>query len=211
MPNFLAILEELKLPSPFLYAISDRHQFPNWSISHYLDSLMATSATAVQWREKGLSPAQNRLLIREATRLARKRGKLLLINSFWELAAREGADGAHLTSDQNLSAELRRWRQGRRFLVGKSVHSVAEALRAERQGFDYVQLGPVFEPLSKATDRRPIGLAALREAAQMLFIPVVAVGGIDEDRLKDVFSTQVIAAAGISFAKRQMERQAGAG
>ncbi len=207
MRNFHAILEELKLPSPFLYAISDRRQFPDWSTSHYLDLLMATSATAVQWREKDLPQTENQLLIRKGSHLARKRGKLFLVNSFWELAAREGADGAHLTSYQPLPAELRRWRQGRNFLVGKSVHSVAEALQAERQGFDYVQLGPVFEPLSKESDRQPIGLAGLREAAQMLFVPVVAVGGIDEDRLSDVFSTQVIAAAGISWTKHEIERQ----
>ena len=51
-----------------------------------------------------------------------------------------------------------------RFLIGKSVHSVGEAIAAAADGADYLLLGPVFAPISKPSGTEPIGLSALAEA-----------------------------------------------
>ena len=89
--------------------------------------------------------------------------------------------------------------------LGKSAHSVREAEAAETEGADYLLLGPIFEPISKETSFQPLGLAALREASQMLYIPVFALGGMDECTLPDVVKTSAAGAAGISWLRREVE------
>ena len=104
-------------------------------------------------------------------------------------------------------AVQRRRESGRKdFLVGKSVHSVAEAVRAESEGVDYVLLSPIFTPISKQSHLRVLGWSGLREAVQMLYIPVIALGGLDESTQPEVFSTNALGAAGISWLKREIEQ-----
>ena len=141
-------------------------------------------------------------------KLAQRTGKLFVVNSNLRLALQEGAHGAHLTSEQDLT-QARRLRQslcgdGMPFLLGKSVHGVSEAVEAESQGADYIFLGPIFDPISKQSPQEPLGLASLREAAQMLLTPVFALGGLDSDRLPDLQKTNAIGYAGIGWAIREM-------
>lgn len=215
MPDFNDILEGRDIATPFLYAVSDRRAFPRLSPSTYLGLLMQCSAPVVQLREKDLGAGEATALVREATRLARQAGKLLLINSWLQEGLGQRADGCHLTSSQSLEAALEvRAREGLedRFLLGQSVHSVREAIRAESLGADYVMLGPIFEPLSKQTPFRPLGVSGLREAAQMLSIPVVAIGGIERSNVGAVLSSGAIAAAGISWVREELkERSKGEG
>ncbi len=212
MASFSSILEKRDLVFPFLYGISDRRAFPELAPLEYLDLLFDGSAPVVQLREKDLDSKQLLPMVRRGVQLARRTGKVLLVNSELELASSQGADGCHLTSAQDLSEAIRlRQVRGREqdFLLGKSVHSISEALRAETEGADYVMLGPVFEPLSKQSHTPPLGLSGLREAARVLFIPVVAVGGIEPSNLPSVFSTGVIAAAGISWVRDELARRRG--
>jgi thiamine-phosphate pyrophosphorylase len=62
------------------------------------------------------------------------------------------------------------------------VHSLESALRAERDGADYVIFGPVWASASHPTSR-PVGVEALAEVSHALHIPVVAIGGVTEERI----------------------------
>lgn len=205
--TFANILEKHKLHPPLLYGISDRQCFPNLDPFHYLELLFSTRAHIIQWREKDLAPEANRPMVRHGIKLARKTGKLFIINSHAEVALEEGADGVHLTSKQDPkeTLELRKQSGIADFAVGKSVHTVYEAERAERDGVDYVVLGPIFEPFSKASDIEPLGLSTLREAAQMLYIPLFALGGIDESTLPEILRTNAMGMAGITWIRREIE------
>lgn len=205
--TFASILEKRKLQPPLLYGISDRHCFPNLDPFHYLELLFGTRAHLIQWREKDLAPEANRPFVQYGTQLARKTGKLFILNSHVEVALEEAADGVHLTSQQDAkeALDLRKRFGVADFAVGKSVHTVHEAERAERNGADYVMLGPIFEPLSKPSDLQPLGLSALREAAQMLYIPVFPVGGVDETTWPEVGKTNAIGIAGITWIRRAIE------
>ncbi len=207
MPDFNDILERRDVATPFLYAVSDRRAFPRLPLAAYLELLVRCSAPVVQLREKDLGRGEVSAVVRDAVGLARRARKLLLVNSWLGEALGERADGCHLTSSQSLEAALvARKREGLEdcFLLGQSVHSIREALRAESLGADYVMLGPVFEPLSKSTPFRPLGVSGLREAAQMLTIPVVAIGGIERANLGAVFSSGALAAAGISWVREEL-------
>jgi thiamine-phosphate pyrophosphorylase len=67
-------------------------------------------------------------------------------------------------------------------LVGRSVHSLDSALRAEGEGADFVIFGPVWASASHP-DSPPVGLEALAEVAHALDIQVLAIGGVTEERV----------------------------
>lgn len=208
MPIFNDILGKYNLQSPILYGISNRRDFPNLEPLSYLELLFQTPADIVQWREKDLPAELNRSFVQRGVRLASETGKLFLVNSLLEMALEEEADGAHLTSSQDVG-EARRVRDrfgARQSLLGKSVHTLSEAVMAEAEGVDYLLLGPIFDPLSKGSYGLPLGCSALQEAVQTLSIPVIAIGGIDESKFGEVFKTGAGGAAGITWVQREVER-----
>ena len=208
MPTFNDILGKHNLQSPILYGISNRRAFPNLEPLSYLELLFQTRADIVQWREKDLPDEQNRSFVQRGVRLASETGKLFLVNSLLEVALEEEADGVHLTSSQDVGEARRvRGRFGaRQSLLGKSVHTLSEAERAEAEGVDYLLLGPIFDPLSKRSDLLPLGCSTLQEAVQTLSIPVIAIGGIDESNFEEVFKTGAGGAAGITWVHREVRR-----
>ncbi len=83
------------------------------------------------------------------------------------------------------SVEEARERIGPEKLLGVSAHSLEEALEAERRGADYITLSPVFKPVSKQHDPRPLlGVEKLRETTTKVSIPVIALGGITRENVK---------------------------
>lgn len=142
-------------------------------------------------------------------RHCRSSGRACFVNTHVEAALEVGAQGAHLTSIQSLSEALelrRRWNRPE-FVLGKSVHSASEAIRAEEEGADYVILGPVFDPLSKPAYREPLGLSTLREVAQMLYIPVLGLGGMGPSRIPEIGQTNAVGFAGIGWIAREIADQ----
>ena len=207
MPTLVDILEKREIETPVRYAITHRKSFPDLEPLDYLDRVLLTSATIVQLREKDLSAEQLRPLVAHGVERARSQHILFLVNGEVGLALQEGADGAHLRSDQSLGAARQARRQSglSSFVIGKSVHSVREAVAAEAEGADYVMLGPIFAPISKPSSIQPLGWSGLREAAQMLYIPVIAVGGMDASTWQDVLKTNALGGAGISWVRKEIE------
>jgi thiamine-phosphate diphosphorylase len=72
--------------------------------------------------------------------------------------------------------------------IGLSVHSVAEAIEAEQAGADYVIFGHIYATSSKA-GLEPRGIAALAEVVEAVELPVIAIGGIEPDKVEEVLST----------------------
>jgi thiamine-phosphate pyrophosphorylase len=209
--TFNDILRERNLEPPLLYGISHRRAFPELDPLDYLELLFQTSAHILQWREKDLSAEENRPFIRRGVELSRESDKLFLVNSLVEVGLEEGTDGVHLTSDQEVigAREARRQAAPKQFILGKSVHSLAEAVSAESEGVDYILLGPVFDPLSKQTNRRPLGGSSLRAASRMLNTPVFALGGVDDSNFEEVFESRVTGAAGISWIQHEIDKLVG--
>jgi len=71
-------------------------------------------------------------------------------------------------------------------LLGRSVHSIDGAAAAERQGADFVVLGPIYDTPSKREYGPPLGLRVLEDAVRLVRIPIFAIGGITTARARDV-------------------------
>lgn len=137
----------------------------------------ARGATVLQLRDPA---APVRALEAEATRLVPESPVPVVVSARADLAIAAGAAGVHLPERDLPVAAARRLLGGGR-LVGRSVHSVAEAVRAEREGADYVVFGPVFASASHP-GREPFGLSGLARVVAAVAIPVIAIGGIDAER-----------------------------
>ncbi len=144
---------------------------------------------AVQLREKDLTAAA---LARLAAALQRAIGgrALLIVNGNAEVAREVGADGLHLPAEAPFA------RPDGLALVGRSVHSVEDAVGAEREGADYVIAGPVYETASHPGV--PGALALVSGVVEGVSVPVVAIGGIRPVRVRDVLSAGASGVAVIS-------------
>ena len=135
---------------------------------------------AVQLREKDLAAAD---LARLAGQLREAIGgrALLIVNGNADVACEIAADGLHLPADAPFA------RPDGVALVGRSVHSVEAAVRAERDGADYLIAGPIYE-----TPSHPgvpaAGVRLISGAVAAVSVPVVAIGGIRAARVQGVLS-----------------------
>ena len=82
-------------------------------------------------------------------------------------------------------------------IIGASVHSVEEGVRAAQAGVDYLILGPVFPTPKPHCLAFPVGVAAVRQLASAVRLPVVGVGGIDGSREDEVLGAGAVGVAAI--------------
>jgi thiamine-phosphate pyrophosphorylase len=142
---------------------------------------------ALQLREKDLTAGQMYELALELRQLTRDYSAKLLINDRIDIALAVAADGVQLGKSSLPVSEARRILGSNR-LIGYSAHSADEALQAQRDGADFVTLGPVYQTPSKAMYGEPLGLSVLNEAARVMGIPVFALGGVTRAVVAEVLS-----------------------
>jgi thiamine-phosphate pyrophosphorylase len=139
----------------------------------------APRATILQLRAAGLTTAA---LEQQAMELVASASVPVVVSSRCDVAMASGAAGVNLP-ERDISVADARALMGRR-IVGRSVHSVASALQAEREGADFVIFGPVWRSASHP-DSRPAGLAALEQVVRAVGIPVLAIGGVTSERIAE--------------------------
>jgi thiamine-phosphate pyrophosphorylase len=108
----------------------------------------------------------------------------LIINDHSEIAASVRAEGVHLGQDDMSIAEARTI-VGPGCAIGKSTHSLDQAIRAFYEGADYIGFGPLFATPTKP-NYSPIGLTEIAKVHEAVRIPVFCIGGIKLDNLPKV-------------------------
>jgi len=159
---------------------------------------LAEGVDWVQVRDKELLARDLLDLVRRVLALPNPAGTKILVNTRMDVALAAGAAGLHLPAG---SIPPSRWRSiaPPGFLIGVSCHTVDEVRAAEAEGADYVLFGPVFAPLSKASDLPPRGLSGLAEAARVVKIPVLALGGITRQNAEECVLAGAAGIAAISL------------
>lgn len=149
--------------------------------------VVAGGAKIVQLRDKNASKKQLLKWAKHVRRITGKAGVIFIINDFVDLAREADADGVHLGQDDLSVAKARR-QLGPEKIIGVSVHNFGQALKAEREGADYIAVGPIFSTPTKP-QAQPVGLGLLKKVIQKVKIPVVAIGGIDQFNIRKILKT----------------------
>ncbi|HXF76928.1 MAG TPA: thiamine phosphate synthase [Methylomirabilota bacterium] len=186
----------MPLSWPPLYSILDPEQTQGRSPEVVLRELLAAGVAMLQLRVKNLAASDFFELARLARAETRSRGCKLIVNDRVDIALACDADGVHL-GQEDLPLGV-----GRKLMIGKivgiSTHDIDQAREAEKNGADYIGFGPVFETATKATGYSARGVDMLREIRAAVKIPIVAIGGITEQNVQQVWRAGADSAAIIS-------------
>lgn len=170
-----------------LYLVTDRSLSLGRETVRIVQAAIAGGVTCVQLREKHCA---TREFIEEARALKAllatiDRNIPLIINDRIDIALAIGADGVHLGQNDMPIKDARRI-AGSSLLIGISAESVADALRAEAEGADYIGISPVYATPTKNDTAPPLGIAGVRDIRSAVSLPLVGIGGINQANAKEV-------------------------
>jgi len=181
-----------------------------------LESIRAAIEAGVDWvqiREKDVKARELFALARQAEAVSgsegRTRAARVLINDRLDVALAAGAAGVHLGRESAPVRDVVRWcRAGNApagFLIGVSCHHIEEAREAQSAGASYIFFGPVFETPSKRSFGPPQGIARLAEVCRSVRLPVIAIGGLNQENAAECLRA---GAAGIAAIRLFQETRA---
>ncbi len=173
------------LASCRLYGIVDMGYTKPDQVEARTHALIDGGVRIIQLRAKGVEQAQVKAWAVAMQAICRDRGAIFVLNDYPEMAAEIGADAVHVGQDGGSLAEVRRV-VGEGVIVGRSTHSLEQAMQARQEGADYIGFGPLF-PTGTKPGRKSIGLADITAAQDAAGdMPLFCIGGINETTLPSV-------------------------
>jgi thiamine-phosphate pyrophosphorylase len=170
-----------------LYAILDLGYVSPNDAEKAAAELIRGGADVIQLRGKKLSPSELALIAESVHGLTSHAGVPLIINDHLEIARDLPVEGLHLGQDDLPITTVREVVRRENCVIGKSTHSVAQALAAEKEGADYIGFGPLFATPTKP-NYQPIGLAEIQRVHELVGIPIFCIGGINLHNLAEVLA-----------------------
>jgi len=185
-----------------LYGILDLGYVESSEAVKVAEQMIAAGIDLLQLRAKAQPASEIARLAGDLHRVTAAHGVPLIINDHPEIARLDAAEGVHVGQDDPPIAEVREI-AGPNCSVGKSTHSVDQAIRAFYEGADYIGFGPIFATPTKP-DYRPIGLEDIRKVHDAVRLPIFCIGGIKLDNLPEVIEAgarRVVIVSGLLLAE----------
>lgn len=185
-----------------LYAITDERFHPGRDLIEVMEEAILGGADIVQLRDKKSSKREIFEKARALRQLTAKHGVLFIVNDHIDIALAVDADGVHLGQKDLPLPEARKLMGDK--IIGISTHRIEEARQAERDGADYIGVGPVFATNTKEDVVDPVTTEYVRQVAAEINIPWVAIGGIklhNVDQVLAAGATRICAVSEIVGAK----------
>ena len=182
-----------------IYAVTDRAWTGGRSLCGQVEEALKGGATMVQFREKSLEKKNFDQILGEAKALRELTQRYhvpLIIDDNMDLAEACNADGLHVGQDDMPAWKVREI-LGEDKIIGVSAQTVEQAIKAEKDGADYLGVGAVFPTSSKA-DAVEVEHATLRDICVAVQIPAVAIGGISAENVSQLAGTGIDGIAVIS-------------
>lgn len=154
------------------------------SIFKKADSALKGGADILQLRSKTLLDGAFLEIGEKLKKIAHSRRKLFIVNDRPHIAKLLKADGLHLGQDDLPIKEARKI-VGSRMIIGKSTHSLKQAVAAEKEEPDYIGVGPIYATPTKP-NYKYVGLELIRQVSKKVKLPFVAIGGIDSNNVAEV-------------------------
>lgn len=161
----------------------------------WIERLVPLGVKLLQLRIKAMDEAGLRTEIRKAKALCAQHRCQLIVNDHWRLAIEEGCDFVHLGQEDLQTADRSRIRvAGVR--LGLSTHDHIELETAMAAEPDYIALGPIYPTILKKMKWAPQGVERINEWKRRVGpVPLVAIGGLNPDRLDGAFAAGANSAA----------------
>lgn len=191
-----------------LYAVTDRAWLNGETLESQVEKALKGGATFVQLREKELD---EEMFLEEAKKIKKLCAEYhvpFVINDNVDIALKVDADGVHV-GQSDMEAGKVREKLGPDKIIGVSARTVEQALLAQAHGADYLGVGAVFSTSTKS-DAKNVSHETLKEICKAVRIPVVAIGGITRDNVKELTGCGADGIAVISavFAQQDIESAA---
>ena len=170
-----------------LYLVTDRDLSCGRSTVEVVEAAVAGGVSCVQLREKHCSTREFITQARALKRFLKSKKIPLIINDRLDVALAVEADGLHL-GQQDMTIIDARKISGTSLIIGISAESVDDALRAEKEGADYIGISPVFATPTKSDTALPLGLEGVKTIRKMIAIPIVGIGGINRQNALSVIT-----------------------
>lgn len=187
------------------YFITDSKLSLAGNISDVKNAL-AAGVKVIQYRDKHKNTKE---LYKEALALRTICKKAtFLMNDRLDIAIAVNADGVHL-GNEDFPYCIARKLLGPKKIIGLTVHSLLEAIEAEKSGADYLGVSPIFSTKTKLDAGNPKGIQLLKKIRKNISIPVVAIGGIGIDNAPDVIRAGADGLCAISavIAKKDVQEE----
>ena len=198
-----------RLAKARLYGLLDLGYIAEDSLERMAAQLCEGGVDIVQLRAKGRDECAIEEMANRVAPILRDADVPFIINDFPELVPSIGADGAHVGQDDFSVADAR-WRAGRALagevplpIIGKSTHSVEQAVAAAAEGADYIGFGPLFPTPTKA-GRAAIGMGDIARVHELVSVPIFCIGGVKLENLAEVIAAgarRVVIVSGILQAR----------
>ena len=167
-----------------LYGILDMGYVGPANIVRTASEMIDGGVDILQLRAKRFIPDDVRWMAEQIHQVTSAAGVPFVINDFPEVAAEVGAEGVHIGQD-DISVNQARSVAGYRTIVGKSTHSVVQAVSAAAEDTDYLGFGPLFATATKPA-YKPIGLEDIHAIHKAIKKPIFCIGGIKLENLAAV-------------------------
>lgn len=181
-----------------LYVITDEQVSRGRSHLHVAEAAILGGADVIQLRDKTASGGRLYRVALQLRKLTREAKVPFIVNDRLDIALASDADGVHV-GQGDLPASVVRNIMGPGKVLGVSADTVEEAQLAEKDGADYLGVGPVFEARGTKSDAgEPQGLELIKKIRRQCRLPIVAIGGIKAENARLVQEAGAVAAAVIS-------------
>jgi len=169
-----------------LYLILDKKALGRKPLPAVLNNLKNSGIDVIQLRDKASRKIEVLKAAFSLKKLLSGAKTLFIINDHADIAAICAADGVHL-GQCDIPIRTARRMLGKNKIIGISCHSLKQALAAQRNGADYIGIGPIFSTPTKP-EYKPIGLKELAKLRGRIRIPYFAIGDINKSNLKSLLA-----------------------
>lgn len=196
----------MKKEDLLLYAVTDRRWANKQSLKEQIELSLKGGVTFLQLREKNLSEEEFLKEAREIKALAKEYKVPFIINDNGDVAMKVDADGVHVGQDDKDAKEVRKI-IGKNKILGVSAQTIKQAIKAEKDGADYIGVGAVF-PTGTKKDAENLSIEILKKICQSVTIPVVAIGGITKENILKLKGSKIAGVALVSaiFASKDIKQ-----
>ena len=175
-----AVAKRETLKESFLYLITSN----NCNLEETVVDALKAGAKMIQYREKFLNDKEKISQAKCLASICKTYNSLFIVNDRVDIAIAVDADGVHL-GQEDIPTKIARELLGDERIIGRSTHCLEDIKNAEKEGCDYIGIGPIFPSRTKK-QINPIGVDCLKKGLSETPLPAFAIGGIDSSNINEL-------------------------